>query len=117
VFSPIAVSFGGAMGSQRYTVLPSEKANIASVEEVASSSPPWKKPFLIVAGLISLFLLAFLVVAEVGTNVTLSTSTDNVFVQKEKLLPKAANSGDQYLIGVGKADITGLVYPIFLKHH
>jgi hypothetical protein len=102
------------MGSPQYTALPlEEKMDPASADEIVSPSLTWKKPFLIVTGLISLFLLVSLVVVDVSPNVIYSTLIDNAFMRKKGLLPKATVTGDQYLLGVGKADITGLVQCIF----
>jgi hypothetical protein len=103
------VPLAGAMSSPHYTALPSgEKTDLVSADEVVPPSPAWKKLFLIVAGLVLLFLLASLVVTDVSSNVIPSTPIENVSMHG-RLLPKAAITGDQYLLGVGKADITGLV--------
>ena len=87
-----------------------EKVDVSLDEEQSTrrSGPPWRKT------LVPLVILLFVVLLGLISVVKLNIPQLNAFSighvdEKTFYTPRQATQGDQYLLGVGKADITGFV--------
>lgn len=84
-----------------------EKVN--EENEAYVRQPRQRLPYVILACLLSVSLLVFLFFADPITSFLSTSAGDIEDALNLPPLVKDAISGDQYLLGVGKADITGLV--------
>jgi len=90
-----------------------EKEDVSANEEQAirRTGPPGHKTFIFIVVLLSIGLLGLLSVVKLNISLLKAFSIEHVD-EKTSYTPRQATLGDQYLLGVGKADITG-----FVHHH
>jgi len=105
--------------SQRYSELPvEEKTEDERQPEVRPHNSGWSKQS--VAFIVSILLLASFIFAYGATEFTGRSSkrpaVQPVMGEAEWLAHATRAAGDQYLLGVGKADITGYVNCLEFKY-
>ena len=86
-----------------------EKANLLEIEDdldAPKSSRQWRTPFI--AALVLLLLLGLLSAVKLGTSLGNAISAKEDDGTERSNIPRVPAAGAQYLLGVGKADITGL---------
>ena len=92
---------------QEYEALPVEE-KLDSEEPGVPVKPPRRNPTLVAFTISLVFLVSLVVVLGTVKAWTALTDTESIMDNPEALLAHAARAtGDQYLLGVGKADITG----------
>lgn len=98
------------MSSSAYSDLAfEEKANLLETEEglnTRRSSPRWRTGFI--AALVLLLVVGILSVAKLGTSLGSAIAVNEDESTERSNIPRVPAAGTQYLLGVGKADITGL---------
>jgi hypothetical protein len=103
------------MSSSAYSDLDfEEKANLLETEEVLKtrrSSSRWRTSFI--AALVLLLVVGILSAAKLGTSLGNAISTNGDESAENSNIPRVPAAGNQYLLGVGKADITGLAILLF----
>lgn len=106
--------------SQQYQALPLEEKLEDDQPRNPLHTPKWTKTRLAVAFSL-LFLLSFTLVAATARALTQHLPAPETSIQEEDKVTESwvkdhltRASGDTYLIGVGKADITGYVKKDFL---
>jgi hypothetical protein len=103
------------MSSSAYSDLAfEEKANLLETEEFLNtrrSSSRWRTTFI--ATLVLLLVVGMLSVAKLGTSFGNAISTNEDEGTEKSNIPRVPAAGNQYLLGVGKADITGLALLLF----
>ena len=89
-----------------------EKVDVSLDEEqsIRRSGPPGHKTIVPIVVLLFVGLLGLLSVLKLNVPLLNAFSIAHVD-EKTFYTPRQASQGDQYLLGVGKADITGFVQP------
>jgi hypothetical protein len=88
-----------------------EKVDVLLDEEhtIRRTEPPRHKTFIYIVILLLVGLLGLLSVVKLNIPLLKAFSIEHVD-EKTSYTPRQATLGDQYLLGIGKADITGFVY-------